>query len=141
MNVWIKETRKRVLCRHCNQFIEAGEYQVVCTYFMKLKHSETTWTKAMHFHAKEPYCWIEQGIIQIGLRPRSENRGRRPDNISDNNKLMRQKILRRRASVMQRINCEMDGEMRPDKLIHLTDLLDKLAIEIEPLGGVPASWR
>ena len=104
MNVWIKKTRKRVLCKYCNQYIEVGEYQVICQYFMKLKHSDTTWTKVMHFH---PNCWVERAIVELETRPYSENRGRRPDVLSDETKLARQKILRRRASVMQRINNEV----------------------------------
>jgi len=141
MNVWIKETRKRVKCRYCGQLIEVGEYQVVCQYFMKLMHSDKTWTKVMHFHAKDPYCWIEQAIVKIGLIPHTETRGRKPDIISDENKVRRQKILRRRASVIQRINNEMEERMRPDKLSHMTDLLEKMMVEIESFGGVPESWK
>ena len=141
MNTWIKQTRKRVKCYYCEQYIEVGEYQVVCAYFMKLKHSEKTWTKAMHFHAKDPYCWVDRAIVELGTRPYAESRGRKPDALSDSVKVKRQKILRRRASVMQRIGNEMGGLMRPDKLSHMVDLLEQLAGEIEPLGGVPASWR
>ena len=93
----------------------------------------------MHFHAKDPYCWVERAIIEVGMRPYVENRGRRPDALGDEAKEKRQKILRRRASVMQRIHNEMEV-MRPAKLMHLTELLEKLAIEVEPYGGVPKSW-
>ncbi|KKM81406.1 hypothetical protein LCGC14_1330200 [marine sediment metagenome] len=141
MNVWIKLTRKRVRCRYCEQLIEVGEFQVVCSYFMKLKHSDKTWTKVMHFHAKDPYCWIDSGILEVGMRPYAENRGRRPDALSDTDKLCRQQILRRRASVMQRIGCEMIGGGRPEKLVHLTQLLEKQVVEIERYGGVPKSWQ
>ena len=141
MNVRISKTRKKVLCRYCEQFIEVGEFQVVCTYFMKLKHSDKTWTKVMHFHAKDPYCWIDRGILDVGRRLHTENRGRKPDALSDELKLRRQQILRRRASVMQRIGVEMMGRSRPDKLVHLTQLLETMAVEIEPYGGVPKSWK
>ncbi len=140
MNTWIKQTRKRVKCHYCNQYIEVGEYQVVCKYFMKLKHSDTTWTKAMHFHAKEPYCWVDRAVVELSSRPVVENRGRKADALSDTVKLERQKILRRRASVIQRINNEMDAQRRPGKLMRMTDLLEKLVVEIEPYGGVPKSW-
>lgn len=141
MNVWVKQTRKRVLCWHCNQYIEVGEFQVVCVYFMKLKHLDKTWTKAMHFHAKEPYCWIDRAVVEVGMRPVSESRGRKSDPINDETKALRQKILRRHGSVMQRMGAEISGLCRPSKLLHLTELLEKLAMEIEPLGGVPESWR
>ena len=141
MNVWIKVTRKKVRCRYCEQLIEVGEFQVVCSYFMKLKHSDKTWTKVMHYHARKPYCWIDSGIMAVGLRPYAENRGRRPDALSDVDKLQRQMILRRRASVMQRIGNEMMDEGRPEKLVHLTQMLERLATEIVPYGGVPKSWQ
>ena len=140
MNVWIKETRKRVLCKYCERYIEVGEFQVVCRYYMKLRHSSKTWTKTMHFHAKKPACWVERAIVELKKKPYSESRGRRPDPLNDNEKMRRQKILRRRSSVMQRIKEEMGDKMRLDKVAHLTDLLDKLIDEIEPLGGVPTSW-
>ena len=140
MNVWIRKTRKRVLCKHCEKFIESGEYQVVCQYFMKLR-GDRTWRKVMHFHAKDPYCWVERAVAEIDTRPVVELRGRKANHISDEHRVIRLRMLRRRASVMQRINNEMEGKQRPAVLSHLADLLDKLTEEIEPYGGVPESWK
>ena len=141
MNVYIKKTSRPVKCYHCQRMIENGEWQVVCTYFMKLKHSDTTWTKAMHFHVEEPNCWLDRAKVEISSRPHIEHRGRKADNISDEVKVKRQKILRRRASVMQRIGLEMESGGRVDKIVRLTGLLERLTVEIEPYGGVPKSWR
>ena len=141
MNVYITKTRKRVVCFYCHKHIEVDEYQVVCTYFMKPKGSSKTWTKKMHFHAKKPSCWVDRAVVELERRPYHENRGRIADNISDEVKIARQKILRRRASIVQRIGAEMAGMKRMDKLSHLTDLLEKLRVEIEPLGGVPDKWK
>lgn len=141
MNVWIRITRRQVICRHCEKMIETGEYQVVCRYFMKLKHSERTWTKQMHFHIEEPNCWLERAKTELATRTYVERRGRKADCISDERKVLRQKILRRRASVMQRIGIEMENGGRPAKLIRLTALLEALAAEIKPYGGVPESWK
>ena len=148
MNVWVKRTRKRVKCFYCQKYIEIEEYQVSCQYYMKLKHSDKTWTKVMHFHAQNPNCWLDRAIAELESRPYVEMRGRRPDALSDSDRLVRQKILRRRASVIQRIDLEM-GEResgprrpgRPNKLAHLVDLLEMLKAEIEPFGGVPKSWK
>lgn len=139
MNVWIKKTRKRVVCKHCEKLIETGEYQVVCRYFMKVRGGKV-WTKTMHFHAQNPNCWLDRAIAELETRPVVETRGRKASTISDEKRDVRQKILRRRASVMQRINTEMESLMRPSKLTHLTGLLEKLVVEIEPYGGVPKSW-
>lgn len=140
MNVWIRKTRKRVLCRYCGKLIEVGQYQVVCVYFMKLQHGGN-WKKTMHFHAKEPYCWVDRAVAELSKKPVIETRGRKASVISDDNKEKRVKILRRRASVMQRIKNEMEGLCRPGKLLHMTEVLERLAVEIEPYGGVPESWR
>ena len=141
MDVWVSVTRKRAKCGNCNQMIETGEFQVICRYFMKLRHSERAWKKELHFHAKDPYCWVERAVAELSTRPRIENRGRASLAINDEQREMRKKLLQRRASVMQRINKEMETLRRPGKLIHLTDLLEKFAVEIEKEGGVPESWK
>ena len=140
MNVWIRRTTKRVECRYCGQFIETGEYQVVCMYFMPLKNSSRVWKKRMHFHAKEPYCWVERAITELALRPRVENRGGVALDISDEVREKRNKVLRRRASVMQRIGAEFEGRQRMPVITHLTEMLENMKLEIESLGGIPKSW-
>jgi len=140
MNVWIKKTRKRVPCRYCNKMIEVGEYQVVCQWYMKLKGGGT-WVKRMSFHAKEPNCWLDRAIAELETRVVVETRGRKRNAISDEDREVREKILRRRASVMQRINAEMNGKLRASKLEHLVDLLEVLKVEIKPHGGVPKTWQ
>ena len=140
MNVWIRRTRKKTVCAHCGKSILNGEYQVVCQWYMKLK-SNRTWQKRKSFH---PQCWIEQGIAEVEKRPVVETRGwgSRP-RVPDADKPARFAILRRRASVVQRIKKEVekpDEEKDIDRIIHLGELLNKLKDEIEPLGGVPKSW-
>jgi len=141
MNVRVKITRRRVKCFYCSQFIEAGEFQVVCVYFMRLKNNLRTWTKQMHFHAKDPYCWIDRAIIEVGQRHYSERRGRKASNLSDDSKAQRLKIMRRRASVIQRFNYEVETKRRPEKLSQLLDTLERLKAEITPYGGMPEKWK
>jgi len=139
MNVWIRKTRKRANCFYCNREIETGTYQIVCQYFMPIKNGKV-WTKRMLFHS-EPNCWLDRAIAELDSRPVLETRGRNSNNLTDVAKEMRNKILRRRASVIQRLEKEMYGEMRPVKLIHLTQMLDALRVEIVLYGGVPESWK
>ena len=141
MNVWIKLSRRRVRCKHCNKWIETGEYQVVCQYFIK-QRSGKTWTKRLQFHAKQPYCWVDRAVTELEMRPHIETRGRKRDTISDANRTQRQKILCRRAAIMQRINTEFaSNSPRPNKLVHMLEALEKLKVEIEPFGGVPKTWE
>ena len=93
----------------------------------------------MNFH---PQCWIDRAIAELESRAVVETRGRKKLEMTDATKDARTAILRRRASVIQRIKREVespDGQ-NVDKIIHLGELLNKLKEEIEPLGGVPESW-
>ena len=134
-------TRKQSKCFYCERMIEAGDYQVVCSYFMKLRHSEKIWTKTMHFHAKNPNCWLDRAIRELELRPYVERRGRKPDALSDEDRTARLRILRRRSSAMSRLRAEMEGEVRLYKILHLTEMMEKLKVEIEKVGGVPLKWE
>lgn len=139
MNVWVRKARKKAICFYCSKEIETGTYQIVCQYFMPVPGGKI-WTKRMLFHA-EPNCWLERAIAELESRVVPENRGRKAKNLPDQAKEQRNKILRRRASVLQRLEKEMYGEMRPVKLLHLTEMVEKLKVEIKPFGGVPESWN
>lgn len=140
MKVWVRKTKRRSNCFYCGKEIKLGYYQVVCQYFMPVRGGKV-WTKRMIFHATPINCWLDRAIAEIESRPFVETRGKPPLNLSDPDKEKRCKILMRRASVVQRLGKEMFGEMRPKKLLHLTELLEKLKGEIEPYGGVPKSWN
>jgi len=137
VNVWIRRVKKKSSCLYCDKEMETGKFQVVCQYFMPVGGGKV-WTKRMLFH---PSCWLERAIVELESRPVIETRGRRPSDLNDAMKEARNKILRRRASVVQRLDKEMYGEMRPVKLLHLTQMLDALRVEIELYGGVPESWK
>ena len=139
MSVWIKLTRKRVRCRHCEKYIEVGEYHVVCQYWMKM-NSGRNWVKRMHFHAKDPYCWVEQGITVLKSKPQVETRGRKRAEISDENRAQREAIMRRRSSTMQRLRAEMDGKQRWGVVERLSEKLESYKEDIEPYGGAPKGW-
>lgn len=145
MNVWVRLTKRKSNCFYCGKEIETGKWQIICTYYMK--SGSKMWTKRMLFHAEPKNCWLERAIAEISSRPILETRGRKNKStnpiyhMNDPMKEARNKILRRRASVMQRLSVELEGEMRMSKVQHLTEMLDKLCNEIEPLGGVPIGWR
>ena len=99
MNVWIRKARKKSDCYHCKKPVETGEFQVVCQWFMKVRSK--TWQKKMLFH---PQCWIDRAVAELETRTVTETRGRKRMVLSDENREKRGKILRRHASIMQRIN-------------------------------------
>lgn len=103
-------------------------------------NSGRNWSKRMMFHAEEPSCWLDRAKAEISSRPFVETRGRKLMTISDDDRVVRGKLLRRRASVMQRLSAEMDGSVRPLKVAHMAELLESLKGEIESYGGVPKGW-
>ena len=143
MHVWMTHCQRTCKCAHCPEQIEAGEPMV--TGKVKLKGQE--WYKTLHWH---PQCWIEQGMVYLESRPYvPSHRGRVPLKLDEETKSKRFAILRRYASVMQRINklvvkinesSEIDSES-VSKLAHLSEMVEGLKVEIEPLGGVPKSWQ
>ncbi|GAG89138.1 unnamed protein product [marine sediment metagenome] len=119
---------------------------VVCRYYRAKRGKGGSfpgpvWSFFMHFH---PQCWIDQAIAALESKPVVETRGRKKLPMADEVRAARLKILMRRAAVTQRIRIEMAkvaGEQNIDRIIHLGGELNKLKEEIEPLGGVPESWR
>lgn len=140
MHVWISKTRQRGKCAFCPYEIEKGSYSVVCRSYKSRGEGKAKWTFQKRYHTQ---CWIDQGIQALESRPFVENRGR-PRVASDEVTTQRQKILRRRAAVLQRIRKEMakpTGDRSMDRIVHLGEMLNSLREEIEPLGGVPESWK
>ncbi len=137
MNVWIRKARKKSDCYHCHKPVETGEFQVVCQWFMKVRSK--TWQKKMLFH---PQCWIDRAVAELSTKHIVETRGRKRNQISDDDREKREKILRRRASFVQRLNVKMN-EFPTDygKVGRLLDRLEELKVEIELVGGVPKSWQ
>ena len=105
------------------------------------KHGEATrWSWYIRWH---PDCWMEQAKSSLEKRPYIPPKGRTPVDMEPEVRKKRIAVLRRRASVMQRMREEMgrnDGERSLEKIIHFGELLEKQTKEIEPLGGVPKSW-
>ncbi len=136
-DVWIRECRRTAKCSHCKQQIQNHEYEVIVKIW-KRGSEVKRFVTVLFFH---PQCWIEQGIEAAKKRPAVENRGRHRTAMLDEVREKRIKILRRRASIVQRIRYAMDSTPPNfDKVSYLGEKLGELVDEIRPLGGVPESW-
>ncbi len=131
MNVWITICRKQSKCNWCPKPIEKTSFKVVTSYY------RGKWLIKKNYHTQ---CWIDQGVNALSRRPIIENRGTQRMDITDTSRTSRVKILRRRASVIQRIKRAVVKEDNTKEMIHLGSLLHKLKDEIEPYGGIPESW-
>lgn len=143
MNVWMKVCRQKTNCNYCPNPILKGEYMVVCKWFKRTKDkagTPQTWSFFKRFH---PQCWIDQAVVELEKRPIVETRGRKKLEVTDDTRIARFAILRRRASIIQRIRRETkkpSEEQSIDRLVHLGSMLNDLKVEIEPYGGVPDNW-
>lgn len=130
MQVWMKACRKKATCAWCGEDVKNCTYMVVGQYYIG------KWRKRKNWH---PDCWIAQGIDALERRDYVENRGRQKLALADDKKIMRFKILARRASVLQRMR-KAQEEGKIEQMTRLGLQLEKLMVEIEPYGGVPNSW-
>lgn len=133
MNVWIKKARKKATCTYegCGDTaINNGEFYIVYQWKMR------NWTKQRVMHIG---CWIEQGIAEINSRPKAETRGGHMLSMADEDKQKRFTIMRRRASIVQRIKAAVDVG-RYDMVENLHCQLEQCKIDIEQYGGVPKKW-
>ncbi len=143
MDVWITYCRKECRCKHCPEKINTGEPKVVGKLWMKRREGQDI--KVMNFPITmrwHPQCWIEQGLIELNKRPYEArgDRGRKSLVMSKEDKVTRNKLLRRRSSFFFRLRAAADaGET--DKIIQIIGKMEMLAVEIEKYGGAPKSWK
>ncbi len=138
MDIWITRCRKERACKHCPEKIHNLSPMVVAKVWLRRKGK--SWSKEIAWH---PQCWIDQGVAAMELRPIVERRGRTRLPMTDDVKIARGKVLRRRGAVLQRIHKELEREDKPsnlDRVIHFGRLLEGLRQDISVLGGVPRSW-
>lgn len=140
MQVEVKVCRMRCKCKFCPEMIETGEVMVNTTWTKKWPDGKM-WIGRYHHHIK---CWAEEQEIRARSRPVVETRGRNPSSLDPKTKSLREAVMRRRGAVIQRLKGEMsrpESEISFEHVSHLGDMLEKLKLEIEPLGGVPKSWE
>lgn len=128
MDIWITRCRKTARCKYCEKPILVSEPIVKGRLWRRKK-----WTLNFYWH---PDCWVEQGIAEMEKRPVIETRGRKSLPLTAEIQEKRICLLKRRASVIQRLKRETD----PVKVLHLGEMLEDLKEEIKPLGGVPKTW-
>ncbi len=140
MNVWIRKARKKATCHYdgCKEpekAITNGTYYVVCSWYMNTR-SGKNWLKQMAFH---PRCWLERAIAELEKRVVLETRGRSRMAITDPDRAARLKLLRKRASISQRLKNATD-KGNYSLAARLVEKLEHCKVEITPYGGIPEKW-
>lgn len=137
MDIWATHCKKYVTCNYCKKVINAGEPMIVGKIWKK--HGEKTrWSWYIRWH---PKCWMEQAMNSLEKHPYVPPAGRKPVDMKPEVKKARVALLRRRASVVQRIKLEMkEPELNMERVAHLGELMSEQLEEIKELGGAPKSW-
>lgn len=80
-------------------------------------------------------------MIELQKKPRfSKHQGRPSLYMTEEEKAKRFAILRRRASLVQRLK-KYHMEENWNGMIRVHNLMEKLKEELKDLGGVPKSWE
>uniref|UniRef100_A0A6M3L4D6 PARP-type domain-containing protein n=1 Tax=viral metagenome TaxID=1070528 RepID=A0A6M3L4D6_9ZZZZ len=137
---------KSATCAYCKKPIETLDYVVRGKLWKKFTGTGEVearrWSIKLCWHVE---CWVEQGrtAADKAAGHRIEARGRPKSKLAEKDQAERLAIIRRRASVIQRIRRETERpfeEQDFNKVVHLGEMLEKLAVEIKAYGGVPESW-
>ena len=125
-------THKVTECKFCEKDIETAT-PVVSVFF---KHKDKSWNARYGYH---PACWIQNGLDYLKANPYITV----PEKIelSDNDKIIRDKLIRKHASLKQRL-VKLD-KSSPKYYILVAKIeaqIAQLIVDILPLGGVPKKW-
>ena len=143
MQVSVVHCHRECKCHFCGEMITVGSPMAVGKYSKK----HQGWFGTVRWHL---LCWYEQSLVYLDQNPYvPSHKGRVPLSLSPEDSKLRLALLRRRASVLQRVNRMMDGQKATtylssteiERLSHLSEMLEEIKTQIEPVGGVPKSWR
>ena len=125
-------------CRWCEQIIEAGTPIVQVHHWNKGDPDKRSWNIKRYFH---PQCWVEQGLDYLKINPYVPYIRKPKSTLTDKQRELRYKLLRRKASIDQRRrNLKSDY---PDRLLEearLNEQVSKIMVEIVKVGGIPKKW-
>lgn len=145
MDIWAKRVGRIAHCRcGCGQTMAAGEIAIVGSTRKQSHKDGKMWIRKLYWI---PDHWLAQAVQSVDRTPHIESRGRKRLLMSPEDKVARQKIIMKKASVVQRIRKlreNGDGELSENnlgKLMHYGELINQYKVELEVLGGVPKSWE
>lgn len=143
MQISVVHCHRECKCAFCPELIQSGEPMAVGRY-QKFREG---WFGMKRWHLK---CWYDQALIHLDKNPYiAAHKGRKALELDDEAKKARFSLLRRRASVMQRINRIMSKDnlasgftsIEIERLSHLSEMLEGIKTSIAEVGGVPKSWQ
>lgn len=112
-------------------------------FWNKGSEDKRKWNVKIYYH---PQCWIDQGLDYLKMNPyvprtRWSGTTRSKNPLTEEERKLRYKLLRRKASIDQRLrNLKADY---PDRVLVEAKLnmdIANLMLEIAKVGGIPRKW-
>ena len=142
-NVYMTWCSHKAKCRWCEKPITAGTEMVNVFFWNKGSDDKRKWNVRHYYH---PQCWIDQGLDYLKMNPyvprtRWSGTTRSKNPLTEEQRKLRYKLLRRKASIDQRLrNMKSDYPERVLVEARLNMDIANLMLEITKVGGIPRKW-
>lgn len=139
MDIWITWCKRESKCEFCPEPVMKHTPIVIGKQWFS--HGQVK--KFVKIHKWHPMCWIKQGLINLENIPYvSKVPGRKKIDMPEDMRIARRKVLARRAAYIQRLRETIESDdCDHEAVVRITEKLEQLKVEIEPLGGVPEKWK
>ena len=136
--VWVAWCKKKSICKTCNELILSGLPMV----YVRIRDTNRPYPYTMRKHL---HCWLADAIDWLEKNPytRVNSPGRKRLQLSDEDRKIRLKLLRRRALLVfrQRVLAYNNPKLAADKIGKMQEKVDIIVKDICKVGGVPKSWK
>ena len=137
-NVTMTWCQRQAKCYYCEDLVEAGTPLVTVSFWNKGSEEHKGFNTKQYYH---PQCWVKQGLDYLERNPYVPYKRGKVLNITPEQKVRRNILLRRKCSLDQRKrNLRSDY---PDKLLveaRIDRKIVDLMLEIASVGGIPKRW-
>ena len=128
--------RRKAKCAFCSEYILPG-------YPMLMKKIWSKGKKRVYIFYYHITCMIKESLQYLETHPYEAEIGRKKLDLTPDERRQRDLLLRRRASIRQRIRrWEESGDKRSAEKIKQLEANElAIAVEMAKVGGVPESWH
>lgn len=123
-------------CAYCGEEVEKAAPILV----KKVWSSKSKRQYRFSYHL---LCWIKETLDYLQQFPYEAVARRRLADLTDEDRIMRRKLLARRATIRQRIRGWENHQDQAKAIGKIADLMSKeieIANQISEVGGIPKSW-
>ena len=136
-NVTMTHCQRRAKCEWCPEYVEAGTPLVTVFFWNKGSEDHKGFNVKRYYH---PDCWVAQGLDYLAMNPYVPYIRKVKMELEPEQAKLRYVLLRRKASIDQRIRGLSDTPNRLLIVARLNQKITDIMLEIAPIGGIPKRW-